>query len=474
MARGDVVQCFCFSRKDSQKISLEGRKIVNKDVLKAIIALKQEEIPFEAIPRDIKLPVKRKDIITIPGVRRCGKSTVMELAVNELVASGVSRERILWVGFDDERLARMKVEELDNILSAYMEMYPDIPLKDVYMFFDELPLVKGWELFVLRVFKSYCKHIFVCGSNAHVLSREMKSELRGWPYEVELWPLTLREFCRFRGGDADSPLESERARLRVALDEYLRFGAMPGVVLETSISDKFRKLQGYFDTMLLRDFIEHWSVSNPPVLRYFLKRVMAGLSSPVSVNAIYNDIKSQGFRVTKNDLYDWLDKACGIYLFVRAPKYNKSVAKEQQSLSKYYVVDNGLRTAMLIAQSDDEGKHLENSVFLHLYRNRGGEGKICYWQGRGECDFVICRDNEVERRVQVTWDLSSDAVRRREISGLLEAATALECTDLTIVTHDEEDEIIEDGRAIHVIPAWKYLVNPPSDEVFSRKAILSE
>ena len=95
-----------------------------------------------------------------------------------------------------------------------MEMHPDIPLKDVYMFFDELPLVEGWELFVLRVFKNYCKHVFVCGSNAHVLSREMKSELRGWPYEVELWPLTFNEFCRFRGVNAGSHLERDRARVR--------------------------------------------------------------------------------------------------------------------------------------------------------------------------------------------------------------------------------------------------------------------
>jgi predicted AAA+ superfamily ATPase len=291
-----------------------------------------------------------------------------------------------------------------------------------------------------------------------VLSREMKSELRGWPYEVELWPLSFREFCRFRGVDAESPLERERARVRVAFDEFLKYGAMPGVVLEEGVSDKFKKLQGYFDTMLLRDFIEHWSVANPPVLRYFLKRVMAGLASPVSVNAIYNDIKSQGFKATKNDLYDWLDKACGIYLFIRATKYNRSVAKEQQALSKYYVVDNGLRTATLIAQSDDAGRQLENAVFLHLYRNKGGDGKVCYWQGRGECDFAVCRDNEVVRLVQATWSLADAATRRREVAGLLEAAKALDCGDLAIVTHDEEGEIAEGGRTIRVVPAWKLLL----------------
>jgi len=430
---------------------------MNKDVLKAIIALKQEEIPFDAIPRDIALPLSRKEIITIPGVRRCGKTTAMELAVNELVASGVPKERILWIGFDDERLARMRVTELDDILTAYMEMHPDIPLKDVYMFFDELPLVDGWELFVMRVFKNYCRHIFVCGSNAHVLSREMKSELRGWPYEVELWPLSFREFCRFRGVNADSHLERDRAKVRVAFGEYLKFGGMPGVVTESLTSDKFKKLQGYFDTMLLRDFIEHWSISNPPVLRYFLKRVMAGIASPVSVNAIFNDIKSQGFKATKNDLYDWLDKACGIYLFVRVPKFSRSVAKEQQALAKYYVVDNGLRTALLIAQTDDAGKQLENAVFLHLNRNKGGDIKICFWQGRWECDFVICQDNEATHLVQVTWSLEDAATRRRELAGLLEAAGALGCRKLTIVTHDEEGQIDEGGHAIEVVPAWKFL-----------------
>ena len=174
---------------------------MNKDVFKGLIAIRQSEMPFKALPRDIRLPLDGKEIVTVPGVRRCGKSTIMELAVNELLSSGVPKENILWIGFDDERLARMSSDDLDGILAAYMEMHPEVPLKDVFMFFDELPLVEGWELFVLRVFKNYCRHVFVCGSNAHVLSREMKSALRGWPHEIEIWPLSFGEFCRFRGVD---------------------------------------------------------------------------------------------------------------------------------------------------------------------------------------------------------------------------------------------------------------------------------
>ena len=429
---------------------------MNRDVFKGLIALKQSEMPFSALPRDICLPIDGKEIVTVPGVRRCGKSTMMELAVNALLASGIPKERILWIGFDDERLARLSSDDLDGILVAYMEMHPDIPLKDVYLFFDELPLVDGWELFVLRVFKNYCKHVFVCGSNAHVLSKEMKSALRGWPHEVEAWPLSFREFCRFKGVDPDGFLEADLARVRVAFDEFNRYGGFPAPVLEKEISAKFRILQGYFDTMILRDFVEHWSIPDPALLRHFLKRVMGGIANPLSVNAIFNEVKSMGFKTAKGALYEWLGKACGIYLFLEAPKFSRSLAKERQALSKYYVVDNGLRTATLLAQADDDGKQLENTVFLHLFRNKGAHGKICHYRERQDCDFVVCRKTEVERLVQVSWSLENPNTRKREISGLLEAARTLSCSDLTVVTHDEEGELVEDGRRIRIVPGWKF------------------
>ena len=121
---------------------------MTKDEIKSCIELKQSEMPFEVFARTEALPLDGRDIITIPGVRRCGKSSRMELAINDLLKRGVPRERILWIGFDDERFAQMTASELDLILEAYRELQPEIPLKDVWMFFDELPLVEGWELFV--------------------------------------------------------------------------------------------------------------------------------------------------------------------------------------------------------------------------------------------------------------------------------------------------------------------------------------
>lgn len=437
---------------------------MTKDEIKACISLKQQEMPFDVKEREECLPIDGRDIITIPGVRRCGKSTRMELALNGLIARGVPKENILWIGFDDERFAMMTASELDLILDAYREMYPDTPLKDVWMFFDELPRVENWELFVLRVYKSYCKHLFVCGSNAHTLSKEMKSELRGWPLEFETWPLSFREYCDFKGLDRRSALESEKARLRVGFDEFNRLGGMPAVVLTESVSLKYKRLQGYFDTMILKDFIEHFQVKNPQVLRFFLKRAMAGLSNPLSVNAIYGDVRAQGLKIAKDELYIWLEDACDIYLFLKVPKYSRSVARQAAALSKYYVVDNGLRNAVIPLQSDDQGKQLENTVFLELRRRLSGAETISYYQDRGECDFVIGDGENVSRLVQVTWDMSGQdetgrVTRKRELTGLLDASEALGCTDLTIITHDEEAVLTERGQTVKVVPAWKWLLN---------------
>ncbi|MDC2175191.1 AAA family ATPase [Bacteroides thetaiotaomicron] len=109
---------------------------MKKDVIKSLIAIKQSEIPFDVIERDVQLPIDRKKIITIPGVRRCGKSTLMEIAINNLIQSGVAQEKILWLGLDDERLRNMTSEKLDEVVTSYMEMFPDIAIRETYMYFD--------------------------------------------------------------------------------------------------------------------------------------------------------------------------------------------------------------------------------------------------------------------------------------------------------------------------------------------------
>ena len=435
---------------------------MRKDVIKSLIALRQNDIPFEVIERDVELPINRKKIITVPGVRRCGKSTMMEIAINNLVKEGVPKRNILWIGFDDERLFNMSSDELDDVIVSYMEMFPDVPIKDTYMFFDEIQLIKGWEYFVLRVYKSYCKNIYVCGSNAAMLSSELGSALRGYPLEYEAYPLSFNEFCRFKGIATDIYLEQDRARLKNAFDEYNRASAFPEIVLTPSRSEQLKLLHGYFDTMILRDLAEHYNITNTGVVRYFVKRIMANLTKPTSINAIYNDIKSQGLKVSKDDLYLWAYYACNVFMFVRAPRYNRSIMKEHRSLDKFYCIDNGLRSAVLMPQSNDNGKNLENTVFMELYRRRMPSDKISYYQEKTECDFVIQREDSVMQLIQVTWSMTDDETRKREIKGLLEASSATGCDNLLIITDDEENSLEADGKKVNVVPAWKWLLNKDS------------
>ena len=422
--------------------------------------MRQAEFPTDLKMREQSLPLDCGKIVTVPGVRRCGKTSRMEAVANDLLRSGVERQRILWVSFDDERLVGMSSDDFDQIIEAYREMFPNFDLSQVYMFFDEIQLVENWEYFVLRLYKHYTKHIFISGSNATMLSSELKSALRGWPLEEETLPLSFREYCKFRDINADSWLESDLAKLRNAFGEYNDYGGFPEVVLTENPLQKAKVLQAYFDTMLLKDLVEHYRLSNIEVLRYFLKRIMANLTKPTSIRAIHGDIKSRGLKVSKDILYDWADHACNIFMFIRIANFGKSLQKIESSQPKYYCIDNGLRSAVLLPQSNDNGKKLENTVFLQLYRQRSPIDRIFYFQGKGECDFVVQRGVDIDSLIQVTWNIDDADTRRREIEGLLEASAATGCDNLYIITADHSEEInLADGRTIHVQPAWRWLLN---------------
>ncbi|MCH5258072.1 MAG: ATP-binding protein, partial [Lachnospiraceae bacterium] len=232
----------------------------------------------------------------------------------------------------------------------------------------------------------------------------------------------------------------------------------PEVVLTENPFQKLRLLQGYFDTMLLKDLAEHYGISNTEVLRYFLKRIMENITKPTSIRNIHNDIKSQGLKVSKDNLYEWVSHACEIFLFFRVPNFSRSLQKIESSQPKYYYIDNGIRDAVLLPQSND-GKKLENSVFLELKRRMMPSDKIYYFQGKRECDFVIQKGINIESLIQVTWNINEKETRDREIKGLMEASEATGCQKLLIITVDVEEEIVLDDKRIRVIPAWKWILS---------------
>jgi predicted AAA+ superfamily ATPase len=432
---------------------------MNKAYIKSQIAMRQSDFPTDLKPREKSLPIDSGKIVTIPGVRRCGKTSRMETVANDLIKQGIDRSKILWVSFDDERLVHMTSEDLNLIIESYQEMYPDQNMASVYIFFDEIQLIDGWEYFVMRLYKHYTKHIYISGSNATMLSSELKTVLRGWPEEDETLPLSFKEFCDFTSICTNSWLEQDIAKLRNAFLSYNNDGGFPEIVLSSNALSKVKTLQTYFDTMILKDLAEHYKISNIEVLRYYIKRIMSNLTKPTAIRAIHNDIKSRGLKISKDTLYDWANYACNIFIFFRISNYSKSLQKAESSQPKYYCIDNGLRNAGLLPQSDEDGKKLENTVFLQLHRRRTPIDQIYYYQGRGECDFVVQRGMNIVELIQVTWTMNNNDTRKREINGLLEASAITGCNNLLIITYDESEVITTDeGKTIRVVAAWQWLL----------------
>lgn len=429
-----------------------------RNIFQSIIALHQEEIPLSLHERSLQLPLNKQRIVTVTGVRRCGKSSLLHLTINRLLASGVDKEQILYIGFDDERLANMDVSDFDEILQAYRLMYPDRPLSSVYMFFDEIQIVKGWELFVLRVYKSYCKNVYVTGSTAQMLSGEMSSALRGWPDEYTEYPLSFKEFIAFKGVKANRYTEEGAALMANMFKSYLLTGGFPQAVLANVETERVKLLQAYFNTMLFRDMIEHYNISaSPSVVRYFLKRVFNNITKPSSVNNIYNDLKSQGLKLSKDSLYQWLDYACNIFLLHKVPKYSKSVIKQSTSLSKYYVADFALAKSVLLPQSEEKGKALENAVYMHLARHLNENEQIYYFNEGAECDFVIANDEGVKELILVCWELD-EFNTPRECGGLCAASAATGCKKASIITCNQAQSIHYGDLQINVVAAWDFML----------------
>lgn len=425
-----------------------------RSTFQSIISLHQRELPLDLHDRNMQLPLDGGRIVTVTGIRRCGKSSLLGLTINRLLEAGVPKERILYVGFDDERFLSMTPDNFDELLQAYREMYPTTSLQDVYMFFDEIQLVSGWELFVLRVYKNYCKHIFITGSTAKMLSEEIASALRGWPDEYREYPLSFEEYLSFKGIEADKYSEEGKAMMTFAFRDYCDEGGFPEVVRAQTKSEKVKILQSYFNTMLFRDMIEHYHIgASVSVVRYFLKRVMNNLTNPTSVNNIFNDLKSQGLKVAKDSLYLWLDYACNIFLFRKVQRYTKSMVKQSSSPAKYYMADIALRNAVLLPESEDAGKALENIVYLNLERSLGEEDQISYFYEQKECDFVVQRGERVSELVQVCWTLNEENMER-EVGGLLAASTITNCKQCKIITFCQQQTIEQEGIRIEVLPIW--------------------
>ena len=425
---------------------------MEKELIKEIIADFHSSLLPEITPRELRVPLNSKKIISIIGVRRCGKTYFLFQLMKELLQT-MDKKHLVYINFEDERL-NFKTGELDLILQAYRELYPEINPGEIYFFFDEIQNVEGWDRFCRRVYDSVSQNVFITGSNSKLLSKEISTSLRGRALPYELFPLSFREYLDFHKVTPGLYSSGNRALVIHHFDRFLRFGGFPELVrFEDALKDKV--IQEYYNSMLFRDLIERFEIKQVHILKYFLKRLFASLTRDFSINKIYNEMKSQGLKVGKDLLYGFLEQIESIYLMCIVKKYDPSVIRQELSEKKVYCIDNGLVNAVTFKFSKDSGKLLENITAIELLRRQKG---TFFYRNAVECDFLIAEKEEVQTALQVSLSLADPDTREREIRGLIAACKRFGLSNGLIISREDNEEFQREGITVTVVPAYKYFL----------------
>lgn len=425
-----------------------------KDLFKTLIADFHKSLPVKnVLPRELKLPIRSSKIISLIGPRRSGKTFYFFQMINQLLAE-IPPPQIIYFNFEDERLD-LTTAHFQLMIDAYYELYPDNFGKEIFFFFDEIQEIAGWEKFVRRIYDTISKHIFITGSSAKMLGKDIATHLRGRHLVYQLFPLSFREFCQFQGIDtAEQHSTTGKNRLKLNLTNYLRTGGFPEL-LSLSPELVHPTLQTYFEVMIFRDIVERYRISNVPALKYFVKRMFNTVSSEFSIRKVFNELKSQGYKIGKDKLYEYLDYVTDGFLFFVLFPYKRSLTQQQMSNKKVYTIDTGLLNAVTFRFSGDLGKLLENAVYIQLQRE-GNE--TLYLKNNFECDFLVKEQDKINQAIQVTYSISDPLTRKREVESLLKAMEHLQLNTGLILTFDETEEIRAGDRNIIVMPAWKWFL----------------
>ncbi len=424
-----------------------------KERIKDIILENQNSKLPKIIERELKVPVNSNVIISLIGSRRSGKTFLLYQTIKNIIQSGVSEKNVLFVNFEDERLS-LNSESLDLIIQAYQELYPEIELEDTYLFFDEIQNIVGWEKFIRRIYDTKTRNIFITGSNSKLLSSEIATELRGRTITYVVYPLNFREYLKFNNTEPVLYPQSNKSKIINLTHTYMTDGAFPEI-LNMDSRTRTKLLQQYFNVMIFRDIVERYNVSNIGVLKFFIKKIFANLSKPLSVNKIYNELKSLGYNISNKYLYEFSDHCNAIFLTQNINKFSFSEIKQEKSEKKAYVIDNGLISAIEFSISKNLGKLLENLVALEFLKN---EKKIFYFKNKYECDFIV-KDNNNLLPVQVCYAFYDSDTKEREMRALHEACKAINSNTGIIITFDHEENIVYKEINIEIVPFYKYFLS---------------
>lgn len=423
-----------------------------KATFKKIITDFQERQIQPVMARELEIPLDSGKVVSLIGVRRSGKTSLVYHLI-KVLKDRIDPANIVYINFEDDRLFPLELTDMDYLIQAYYELYPQKNDEKIYLFFDEIQNVKNWEKFIRRIYDTLNVEIFITGSSSKLLSAEIATSLRGRTLTYEIFPFSFSEYLRFRNIEVNMYSSRSLSYIANAFEDYIRHGGFAetvGVLPDIRI----RILSDYADLIIYKDIIERFDIKNHALMKHLVKYCFSNMATAVSMNKLYNDFKSQGFKLGKDTLFNYFSYLSDAFALFSIPIFRNSVREEQRNPKKIYAVDNGFKSIFDVSLSADYGRLYENAAFLHLRRKTA---EVYYFQQQQEVDFYCPRQNE-QIIANVSYEISESRTRDRELTGLMEALNYFKSNKGYLLTKDREEKITQDGKLIWVLPLWKWML----------------
>lgn len=415
-----------------------------KDLLKQII-LEQQEILHAPNKRYVQRYIadewlQTSEILIISGIRRCGKSVLMQQIRDRLV------EKDFFFNFDDERLANFKLDDFQKLQECFVELFGE---QHTY-YFDEIQNIEGWERFVRRLYNAGNK-IVITGSNARMLSRELGTHLTGRYIQVEIYPFSFQEYLAMN----EIPVNAKtlytttgRATMVKSFVKYMECGGFPKFLQDGSVS----YLTSLYESIIYRDILTRNGLTNEKEMLEMMFYLASNATKRVTYSSLGKVVGIQHPDTIKN----YLEYIQQTYLISQLFRYDPSVKKQMMSPKKIYFVDNAIIKRIGFNATENNGVFLENLVFIELKR-RGWD--VYYYADKKECDFIVRKGLHISDAYQVTLKMDSPQTREREIAGVREAMQAYSLSKGYILTFEGKETInFDDGTIVEVVPVWEWIL----------------
>ena len=393
------------------------------------------KVLHDLVPRDASFPELKNKINVAIGMRRTGKTYFIFQKIAQLIQAGAALTEILYINLEDDRLLPLTRSKLAGLLDAFYSLYPENHEKKCFLFLDEIQNVDDWAIVIRRMFDSKQVEIYLTGSSAKLLSKEIATSLRGRSLATEIWPYCFHEYLVAQHQVIKTkPFGAKtRDKLMQTFRRYLEVGGFPEVIYYDQ-GVREQTLQDYVTIVTYRDIVERYNIVNPEVIKYMIVSMIANVAKPFSINKFYNDLKSQGYKINKDSLYDYAQHIEDAFLAFSVPLYSESIRKVRVNPKKIYAIDTGLIRAMTLDHTKDLGRLFENLIYLDL-RRQGAKVYYYLTQERYEVDFLVHTRQGKKELIQVTWDMTDPETKQREERALAAAINELEIPG-RIITRD--------------------------------------